>query len=71
MNIGDITKRYNFTPAPPLGTLFELDLLTALKTKTCPYCGNKLYEMRNRPFFYCKSKKHIQRFIVSKDKMFN
>ncbi len=28
----------------------------------CPYCFNKLYEMRNKPLLYCKSKKH-KRFI--------
>lgn len=50
MNIADLIKRYNFIPCEPTGTLFELDLLTALKTKTCPYCSCKLYEMRNKPF---------------------
>lgn len=53
------------------GTLFGIEPLDAIKFKRCPYCGNKLYEMRGKPFWYCKSKKHKQRFIISKEKMAN
>lgn len=50
-------------------TLFEVDLLAALKRRICPYCACKLYEMRGKPFWYCRSKKHKKRFIIHKDKM--
>ena len=50
-------------------TLFEPDLWLAKEKHVCPFCLSKLYEMRNHPFYYCKSKKHLNRFIISKDKM--
>lgn len=49
-------------------TLFPPDL-SVIKEQRCPLCLNKLYEMRGKPFFFCKSVKHRRRFIVSKDKM--
>lgn len=51
------------------GTLFPIDLRVASKG-FCPFCGNKLYEMRNRPFYFCKSVKHKNKFIISKDKVY-
>lgn len=51
------------------GTLFGIQPLDAIKFKVCPYCFNKLYEMRNRPFMYCRSNKHKNRFMIGKDKM--
>ncbi len=49
-------------------TLFENYNWSALKIQACPICGSKLYEMLNKPFFHCKSKKH-KGFIISKEKM--
>lgn len=50
------------------GTLFELDLTISVKG-TCPYCFRRLYEMRDKPFFYCRNKTH-KRFLISKDKVY-
>ena len=52
-------------------TLFEPQLWLAKEKKVCPFCLNKLYEMRSKPFLYCKSKKHKNRFIIGKDKVVN
>ena len=41
----------------------------ALLKNACPLCGCKLYEMRNKPFFYCKSKRNGHSFIINKSKM--
>ncbi len=51
------------------GTLFGVDLRMAKQKRVCPYCFNKLYLMGNQKFYYCKSKKHKNRFIISKVKM--
>jgi hypothetical protein len=62
-------SKYQKMEVVPIPTLFEPDLLLAVNQKKCPFCLCKLYEMRNKPFWYCKSKKHKSRFIISKDKM--
>jgi len=51
------------------GSLFGLDILSALKLCRCPYCNCKLYAMMNKPYFWCKSTKHKQKFIVHRDKI--
>ena len=66
MDIAKFLLNKEFTFNNPV-TLFEPELWRA-KDRICPFCLNKLYEMRSRPFLYCKSKKHKNRFIISKDK---
>lgn len=68
MNLSSLLDKYKDIKIEHTGTLFELDLLGALKTKTCPYCFRKLYEMRSRPLWYCKNKQH-KTFVVSSDKI--
>ena len=46
------------------GTLFGIDWKTLKETKTCPW-GHKLYPMLNKPYLYCKSKKH-KSFVIKK-----
>lgn len=50
-------------------TLFPIDPKVATNQGKCPFCFCKLYEMRGKPFLYCKSKSHKNRFIISKDKV--
>ena len=59
----DISKYKFYTSS----TLFPLDF-SLLQKRKCPICYEKLYEMKNKPFFYCKNKQHKQ-FIISKLKM--
>lgn len=51
------------------GTLFGIEPLIAITHRVCPYCYCKLYLMRSGKFYYCKSKKHKNKFIISKEKM--
>lgn len=51
------------------GTIFGADMRIAVTQKKCPFCGCKLYLMRNRPMYYCKSLKHKNKFIISADKI--
>lgn len=71
LGINNLFKKYSDIELKIDGTLFGIDPMIAIKQKRCPYCGNKLYEMRGKPFWYCKSKKHKRRFIISKEKMAN
>lgn len=53
-------------------TLFEPtfeDLRTSCQEKRCLVCNCKLYLMRNRPLYYCKSVKHKKKFIISQEKL--
>jgi len=43
------------------GTLFGIDWDTVRKTNSCPLGGNRLYPMLNKPYIYCRSKKHKRR----------
>jgi hypothetical protein len=49
-------------------TLFDPPVAEANALKRCALCGNKLIESRDKPFWYCKSKKHSF-YFVSKDKI--
>ncbi len=64
-----LLEKYGSLVFKPTGSLFDLDLTVIKKFKVCPLCLCKLYEMRGHPFFYCKSTKHKQKFIVHKSKM--
>ncbi len=74
LNIAEILKTLELK-FKPSGMLFDLDILNALKQKICPFCGRKLYEMRNRPLWYCRAKTcecrgtNGRAFIVSKEKI--
>ena len=68
MNIASLLKDRHIE-LKPSGTLFAVEPLVAITHRVCPFCFNKLYEMKDKPFFYCKSVKHKNRFIISKDKM--
>lgn len=51
-------------------TLFDApDENKLFADKRCKWCGNKLKIMRDKPFAYCSSKKHKQRFICGIDKL--
>jgi hypothetical protein len=52
-----------------MDTLFDMDILAALKLGRCPYDGCKLYLMRNQPRYYCKSNKHIKPFTIAQSKL--
>lgn len=67
--ISNLFSKYEEIKLEPTGTLFDVDLRVAKKHRVCPFCFCKLYEMRNKPFMYCRSKKHRNKFIISKDKM--
>lgn len=71
MNIQGLLGRYkDFKPAPERTTLFDIDLLDAVVKHVCPYHGTKLYEMRNRPYWFCKSKRGNKcGFIISSAKL--
>ncbi len=63
-NLGDYLKDKKITfKAPP--TLFEPDFRIATKLIRCPYCLNKLYLTRDKKMYFCKSKKHKARFVMS------
>ena len=62
-------SKYENMKVVPRQGLFEPDLYIAKTKKQCPLCGCKLYEMRNKPFFYCKSKRNGHSFIISSSKM--
>ena len=64
-------EKYNGIQLKSDGTLFGIEPIYAAKHKVCPFCFNKLYEMKNKPLLYCKSKKHKQKFIISKSKSFS
>lgn len=66
----DLFKKYENIEHKSDGTLFGIEPIIALKFKKCPFCFNSLYEMRNKPFLYCKSNKHKNKFMVSKDKIY-
>ncbi len=67
--------KYETMKVVPTGALFDLPLLETCKTHKCAYCGLKLYEMRNRPMYYCKSKRcpnliqNKKQFVISKSKL--
>lgn len=61
--------KLNFNSTFDDGVLFPINLLDAVVKHVCPYCGCKLYEMKNKPFVYCKSKSHSNRFIINKSKL--
>lgn len=69
MEIKNLLSKYQEMKLVPMDTLFEVDLWRAKEQKKCPKCGCKLYEMRNKPFFYCKSKRNGHSFIIKKSKM--
>ena len=60
--------KYKNIKVEPLPVLFEPDFRDATKGY-CPFCHCKLYEMRDRPFYYCRSKAHKKRFVISKEKV--
>ena len=59
--------KYKDIKVESCGLLFEPDWYLA-KEKICPYCHRRLYEMRSRPFWYCRNKTH-KRFLINKDKI--
>lgn len=64
----DKYKLLEFKSVHDDGMLFPLDLSLAIEKGVCPLCLNRLYLMWGKPFYWCKSRKHKQRFIISKDK---
>lgn len=67
---GNLFNRYKGLKFHTTPTLFPVDINLALEKRVCPICFCKLYEMRFKRFWYCKSKKHKKRFIISHDKLF-
>lgn len=65
-NVEEKLAQFEFVHSP---TLFPIDPKVATQQSRCPYCFCRLYEMRGKPFWYCKSKSHKVRFIISKDKI--
>jgi hypothetical protein len=51
------------------GTLFGIDARIAVTQCKCPFCFCNLYLMRNGKMYYCKSKKHRNRFVISASKV--
>ena len=62
-------SKYQNMKVKPTGLLFEPDLFLASTKRVCPFCMCKLYEMRSKPYWYCKSNKHKNRFMIHKDKI--
>lgn len=69
MELGNLLSKYEGLKFEQTGLLFDLDLRVATEQGKCPYCGHKLYLMRNRPLYFCKSFKHANRFVISADKV--
>lgn len=65
----DLFSKYNNFTFRESNTLFPIEPIIAIQHRVCPYCFCKLYLMRNNKFYYCKSKKHKNRFVISKAKM--
>lgn len=65
----DLFKKYDNLKFREMNTLFPVEPIVAIKDRVCPYCFCKLYLMRNNKFYYCKSKKHKNKFLISKNKM--
>lgn len=65
----DLFKKYENMKVVSDGTLFGIEPIVAIRHRVCPYCFNKLYLMRNGNFYYCKSRRHKNKFIISKKKM--
>lgn len=57
MNIEGLFEKYKKIEFKPQVNLFNDIPLYAINDNKCPWCGLKLYEMRNRPLRYCKSKR--------------
>lgn len=49
-------------------SLFEPDWKMLLENR-CPVCSTKLYRMRNKPRWNCKSKKNRHTFTISEEKL--
>lgn len=62
----DKLAQFEFVPS---ATLFPIDIHLATKKAICPLCFCKLYEMRGKPYFHCKSRKHKAKFIISASKV--
>ena len=75
MHISEHLETYNPTPLSSLlenlenkfrviypTTLFPPNW-EALLTHNCPLCGCKIYEMRDKPLWHCRSNKH-KKFII-------
>lgn len=48
--------------------LFRPDWSLLLQDR-CPICTCKLYQMRNKPRWYCRSKKNKHRFTIPSDRL--
>lgn len=69
MEIKNLLSKYESIKLVPRSTLFEPDLYLAKTKKVCPICLNKLYPMRNKPFWHCRSRKNKHSFVISNEKM--
>ena len=69
MDISSLLEKYKAMEFKTDGTLFGIDPLIAVVQHRCPYCSCKLYAMRNKPFHYCRSKSHKNKFIIASNKL--
>lgn len=67
--ISSLFEKYESMKLVPDGTLFGADMRIAVTQCRCPFCGNKIYLMIKAPMYFCKSKKHRNRFIISANKI--
>lgn len=57
-------KYENIKYEPPFNLFGGIDWDAVRRENKCPW-GHKLYAMRDKPYVYCKSKKH-KRFVIKK-----
>jgi hypothetical protein len=67
--IGSLFSKFNDLKVKSDGTLFGIDARIAVTQCKCPFCFCNLYLMRNGKMYYCKSKKHRNRFVISASKV--